>query len=137
MFGKRKKATKMEFFPAPNIDEKVQKIVTLLEMDHIIPEQVHAFRSTGSQARARARIYAMPRIWQMALGHGAHYCIEFLSEHFDHLHNDDQLRVIIHELMHIPKSFSGALVPHRGSGHRHQVTTRSVEVLFRKFKELI
>lgn len=125
----------MEFFPAPDLEEKVKQIVSILNFDHILPDHVHAFRSTGSRARARARIYAMPRIWQMAFVSSAHYCVEFLSEHFDHLSEDDQLRVIIHELMHIPKSFSGALVPHRGSGHRHQVTSRSVEVLFRKFKE--
>ncbi len=125
----------MEFFKAPDLDEKIHRIVEVLGLEYINPHQVHAFRSTGSTARARARIYAMPRIWQEALGHSAHYCVEFLSEHFDHLSLDDQLRVIIHELMHIPKSFSGALVPHRGSGHRHQVTSHSVEVLFRKFKE--
>ena len=63
-----------------------------------------------------------------------HYCIEFLTEEFDKMNEDDQLRIIIHELMHIPKTFSGALVPHRGKGRRHQVTSRKVEKLFHRYK---
>lgn len=125
----------MELFKAPDLDEKIKEIVEKVGMIHIDPSRVVAFRSRGAKARARARIYAMPRIWQEALGVKAHYCIEFLSEHFDDLNEDDRMRVVIHELMHIPKTFSGALVPHRGRGRRHQVTHQTVEKLFRKFKE--
>lgn len=125
----------MELTKAPDIDELIKKIVDKLEMVHIKPEQITAFRSKGATARARARIYAMPRIWQHALDIKPHYCIEFLTQHFDHLKFDDQLRVIIHELMHIPKTFSGALVPHRGKGHRHLVTHQTVEKLFKELRK--
>ena len=124
----------MELFRAFDLDEKIKKAVEVLKLVHIKAEQVIAFRSTGATARARARIYAMPRIWQDALGIKPHYCIEFLSQHFDHLNDDDQWRVIIHELMHIPKTFSGALVPHHGRGHRHQVTHHTVEKMFKLLK---
>jgi predicted metallopeptidase len=124
----------MELFRALDLDEKIKMAVELLELAHIKADQVVAFRSTGSKARARARIYSMPRIWQQALDVAPHYCIEFLSQHFDHLKEDDQWRVIIHELMHIPKTFSGALVPHIGRGHRHQVTHKTVEALFKRLK---
>ena len=61
------------------------------------------------------------------------HVIEVLSHHFDHLSDDDKTRVIIHELMHIPKNFSGALVPHRG---RHtRIDHRTVERLFQAYKE--
>jgi len=40
--------------------------------------------------------------------------------------------VIIHELMHIPKNFSGALVPHRGIHKR--IDHRAVEKLFQMYK---
>jgi len=127
--------TKLNFTPAPDIEEEIKRIVKHLELKHIDPNKVSAFRSTGSKARARARIYAMPRIWQQALNVKPHYCIEFLSEHFDHLKSSHQQRVIIHELLHIPKSFSGALVPHRGRGRSHQVTHVTVERLYKRYKK--
>lgn len=124
----------MKLFRAFDLDERIKQAVSSLALTHIKAEQVIAFRSTGATARARARIYAMPRIWQEGLGIKPHYCIEFLSQHFDHLSDDDQWRVIIHELMHIPKTFSGALVPHHGRGRRHQVTHHTVEKLFKQLK---
>lgn len=90
-------------------------------------------RSFKATSRARARIWSFPKIWQLALKTPAHYVIEVLSHHFDHLSEDDKTRVIIHELMHVPKNFSGALVPHRG--RKHRIDHRTVEVLFRMYKE--
>lgn len=124
----------MKLERARDLDDRIREVVERLNMEHIKPDQVVAFRSTGATARARARIYAMPRIWQEALEVKPHYCIEFLSQHFDHLSDDDQWRVIIHELMHIPKTFSGALVPHIGKGRRHQVTHQTVEMMFKRLK---
>lgn len=125
--------TNLELLRAPDLEQKIYHIVTSLKLIHMIPSQIAAFRSTGSKAHARARIYAMPRIWQEALNIRPHYCLEFISEHFDHLSEADQTRVIIHELMHIPKSFSGALVPHRGASRRHQVTLQTVEKLYQNY----
>jgi predicted metallopeptidase len=90
-------------------------------------------RSYKATSRARARIWSFPKIWQMALKTPPHYVIEVLSHHFDRLSNDDKIRVLIHELMHIPKNFSGALVPHRGRHKR--IDHRIVESLFRMYKE--
>lgn len=126
---------KIKYEKAADLEKRIHDIVGNLQLSHILPDQVSAFRSYGSKARARARIYAMPRIWQNALEIKPHYVIEFLHEHFDHLKDDDQLRVIIHELMHIPKTFSGALVPHHGRGRRHQVTHHTVEKLFKEYKK--
>lgn len=128
---------KLQFIKAPDIDKEIKKIVKHLELDHIKPQNVSAFRSIGSKARARARIYAMPRIWQQALNVEPHYCVEFLVEHFDNLKNSHQQKVIIHELLHIPKSFSGALVPHRGRGRSHQVTHMVVNRLYKRYKKAL
>jgi len=124
----------MDFKLAPDIQKKLQAIQKKLQLPHIDVSRIICFRSTGSRSRAQARIWAFPRIWQMALKQPPHYCLEVLSEKFDRLKKDDQARILIHELMHIPKTFSGALLPHRGRG-RMVINRRSIEKLFQQYKK--
>ena len=114
---------------APDIHSIVKTVVKKLPFSYVDPTRIVCMRSQGATARARARIWSFPKIWQMALNKPAYYIIEVLSQHFDHLSQDDKTRVIIHELMHIPKNFSGALVPHRGIHKR--IDTKHVEQLFK------
>ena len=123
----------MDFNLAPDIQKQIKTIVKSINLTHLNPKQIVCFRSQGSKARARARIWSLPRIWQMALNVKAHYCIEVISEKYDHLKEDDRNRILIHELMHIPKNFSGALLPHRNRGT--DINNRNIEVLFRLFKK--
>ena len=116
----------------PSITKRINFLVKELELNHISSGQIFSFKSFGSSSRATARIWSLPTIWQQALDIKPHYCLEVISERFDKLNLDDQERVLIHELMHIPKTFSGALVPHRTHHHRsfrHYHDT--VETLFR------
>lgn len=113
---------------APDIKKDLAKIVSKLAMEYVQIDKLVCFRSHGSSSRARARIWALPHVWQQALRVGPHYIVEVLSEKFDDLSTDDKKRVLIHELMHIPKNFSGSLLPHRGRGR--QVNNREVEKLF-------
>lgn len=123
----------MDWYKATDIQKGITKIVKTLDLKHIDPNRIVCFRSTGSSSRARARIWSLPRVWQMALNVEAHYVIEVLSEKFDRLSLDDKERVLIHELMHIPKNFSGSLLPHRGRGI--PVNVRTVEKLFNLYKQ--
>lgn len=123
----------MDFTLAPDIQSEIKAILRKVTLPHLDHTRIVCFRSYGSSSRARARIWSLPRIWQMALKVNAHYCIEVLSEKFDHLSKDDQTRVLIHELMHIPKNFSGALLPHRGRGEG--INHRTVETLFKTYKQ--
>jgi len=125
----------MQFEKAPDIQKKLNHLLEYIDFPHIDASRVIAFRSKGSKARARARIWSMPRIWQMALNIKAHYVIEVISHHFDNQSKDEQLKILIHELMHIPKSFSGALVPHRGRGKRHQVHHTLVNKLYKQYQK--
>ncbi len=108
----------MQIVRAPDIETRIKFLVRHLDLTYISAENIICFRSIKATSRARARIWSLPNIWQQALGVEAHYCIEVLSQHFDHLSLDDQEKILIHELMHIPKNFSGALVPHRNHAHR-------------------
>jgi len=120
---------------APDIDKIVRSVLKRNLFPYIDASRIVCMRSTKATSRARARIWSFPHIWQLALNKPAHYIIEILSQHFDHLPDDDKIRVIIHELMHIPKNFSGALVPHRGIHKR--IDSRAVEQMFKQFRESI
>ncbi len=122
----------MDVTEAPDIQRMMRVILQRTPFDHVKPSQVTCMRSTGATSRAYARIWSFPKIWQQALSHPPHYIIEVLAHHFDKLSEDDKIRTIIHELMHIPKNFSGALVPHRGRYHR--IDRRTVEKLFQTYK---
>lgn len=123
----------MKWEAAADIAREIKSLVKGLELEHVKPDQIVCFRSFGSSSRARARIWSLPQVWQLALKIKPHYVIEVLSEKFDHLSNDDKIRVLIHELLHIPKTFSGSLVPHRGRYHR--IDHRRVETLFKQYKQ--
>src|SRR3989338_6150442 len=123
----------MEWQTAPDIAKSIKNLVSKLELNHIDARRITCFRSVGSSSRSRARIWSFPRIWQQALNLPPNYIIEVLSQHFDKLSDDDKTRVLIHELMHIPKNFSGALVPHRGIHKR--IDHRTVEQLFQMYKK--
>lgn len=120
---------------APDVEKILKKVTQRLPFGYIDPARVVCMRSYGATSRARARIWSFPKIWQMALRKRSHYIIEVLSQHFDKLSEDDKTRVMIHELMHIPKNFSGALVPHRGIHKR--IDTKHVEQLFRTYKKSV
>ena len=104
---------------APDIQKDLRQISKKLNLGHIDVAKIVAFRSFGSKSRARARIWAFPKIWQMALKLPAYYCIEVLSEKFDHLNLRQKQEVLAHELLHIPKNFSGAVLPHTRRWHKN------------------
>ncbi len=123
----------MQFDYALDIQRRLNRIITSLDLFHIDKMRVICIRSYGSKSKALARIWNLPRIWQKALQIDAHYIIEVLSEKFDKLSEEEQDKVLIHELLHIPKTFSGALVPHLCFGKK--INEERVEKLYQKYKE--
>lgn len=120
----------MEWHHASDLHKEVVKIITTLKFTHIDPKRVFLFRSNGSRSKAQARIWGFPRIWQKALNITPFYCLEVLTEKFDELANQEKKKILIHELLHIPKNFSGALLPHRRRGGG--IDRRKVEQLYQK-----
>ena len=120
----------MIFKKAVDIQKRLIETVNMAEFRHINVNQIVGVRSFGSKSRARARIWAFPIIWQEALGLKPHYVIEVLAEKFDHLSENDQKQILIHELLHIPKTFSGALRPHR---MRRWRLTSEVKKIYKKY----
>lgn len=122
----------MDWEKAEDIQKEIKSLVSKLNFININPKRVICFRSFGSKSRARARIWGFPRIWQKALKIKPHYAIEVLSEKFDKLSQEEKKKVLIHELLHIPKNFSGSLLPHRRRGGK--TIGKEVERLFKKFQ---
>jgi predicted metallopeptidase len=102
---------KLRYEPAEDVCLAVRELVKLKVFAHIDPTRISCARSYGSRSRAVARIYGTPRAW-IALGREPEYLIEVISERFYRLAPSERLKVIIHELLHIPKTFSGSLRPH-------------------------
>ena len=123
----------MDFEQAPDVKTMAEEILPFLELPHVNSYRLLYMRSNGSKARAYARIWSMPRIWQVALEIKAYYVIEVLSEFFDKLDKEKKQKVLIHELLHIPKTFSGALVPHTCFGQR--INERRVSEIYKKMLE--
>ncbi|ABL77442.1 putative metallopeptidase [Thermofilum pendens] len=117
---------------ARDVEELVEDIVACLGLDWIDVRRLHFVRSHGSRSKAYARIYGVPRIFQVALGLKPLYIIEVVSENFDKLGDAEKIKVLIHELMHIPRSFSGGLRPHGKYTSRQNVEKLFKEYLARK-----
>jgi predicted metallopeptidase len=125
------KNSTLDWSDAQEIKTDIKKILKVLNFTHINPERIFCFRTNGSKSRSYARIWAMPKIFQRALNIEPAYIIEVLSKYYDKLDDDSKKKVLIHELLHIPRNFSGALLPHR-SRHRHLQS--QVNDFFKEYK---
>lgn len=119
---------------APDVKRDVKQILSVLDLPYIKGSRIFCYRTNGSKSRSYARIWSFPRIFQEVLEIEPAYVIEVLSKHYDKLDPEEKIRVLIHELMHIPRNFSGALVPHvTRSRHLH----KTVETLFDRYRKAI
>lgn len=116
--GSNKKNKKLEWNRAPDIEKRVGILIKTLDLEWIKKEKVHCFRSKYSKTKAQARIWGLSRIFQLALDTKPAYVVEVISEKFDNLSKKQQDEILLHELAHIPKTFSGSLVPHYRKGKR-------------------
>src|SRR3989339_2129381 len=117
---KAQKSTKsVEWLLAPDIEERTNKLIKSLDLEWLSYGRIFFYRSINSKARAYARTWGLPRLWQRTLNVEPAYIVEVISEYFDKLDLRKQNEVLLHELSHIPKNFSGSLTPHTRSGHNN------------------
>jgi len=108
----------MQYKLAPEIKKQIKVLIKELNFTHIKVNQIHCIRSFDAKTRAVARIWGMAKIFHEVVGIEPNYIIEVNAKRFDKMSDRDKIKTLIHELMHIPKTFSGALLSHRGRYHR-------------------
>lgn len=124
----------MKYDLAPDVKKRIDALIEVLEFTHIIPKQIYCIRSVDAKTRAYARIWGMAKVFSEVAGIPPTYIIEVNAKKFDRLSDRDQLKTLVHELMHIPRTFSGALLSHKGPYHR--INDREVEKILRAKKFL-
>lgn len=121
----------IKYGEASDVKRLADEIAQTLDFFHIVPQFVFCVRSIGSESkRAIARIHGLGKIWQEVLNLPPAYVIEVISERYDKLCETEKEKTIIHELLHIPKGFSGGFRPHRG-----YIDRKTVELLHKKLQE--
>ncbi|MEM1868152.1 MAG: putative metallopeptidase, partial [Thermosphaera sp.] len=101
----------IKYFWANDVSDMIKDIVSTLqpELQHIDLKRIVAVRSVGSKSRAIARVHGFPRIYSFVLGVEPIYVIEVISEGFDNLPVGEKVKVLIHELLHVPRNLKGGL----------------------------
>ena len=98
---------------------------------HVKLDSVVCLRSYGSSSRGTiARCHTLGKAMQLALGRKGFYLIEVINPRFDKMREIDKTKTLIHELMHIPKSFGGGFI------HHNIVHERNVEIEFQRYINL-
>ena len=119
----------MQYKLAPEIKRSIRLLIKQLNFVHMKPNNIHCIRSFDAKTKAYARIWGMSRLFKEVAGIEPHYIIEVNARQFDKLSEREKIKTLIHELMHIPKTFSGALLSHRG--RYHEINDREVEKILK------
>jgi len=131
----RKKYSKIKWIEDKDVKRRISDLVNNLDLDWIQTDQIFCYKSQNSSAHAYARIWGLSKIWQMSLNQKPAYIIEVLSEKYDHLNDKEKDVILLHEISHIPKNFSGSLLPHiRKRGKRN--FNYKLNLLIKKYKRL-
>lgn len=116
----------IKYFSAEDVKEEAEKVVKTLNWLHVDFNNLGFLRSKGSSSRGTiARCHALGKAMQLAMGRNkGFYLIEVIHERFDKLPKEEQIKTIIHELMHIPKTFGGGFI------HHDVVCDKNVDVVY-------
>ncbi len=118
---------------AEDVEKLARDIVHRLSeyFGHVKIDRIKFIRSIGSRSSAIARIHGIPRIWRYVLNIEPMYIIEVISEKYDQLSIEEKVKIIIHELLHIPSKFSGGLRPH-GRYVNYRIVNKLSRIYFKR-----
>ncbi|MBW6442412.1 hypothetical protein K0A97_01355 [Patescibacteria group bacterium] len=120
---------KMRYEFAPDL-QSIMEDVSKAIFPKVRIDRVRCFRSYGSSSKMTiARCHTIGKLIQKAMNVPPFYALEFISERFDKLDKEEQLKIIIHEIMHIPMSFGG------GFRHHDHVCERNIQQKYRLYKK--
>ncbi|MCX6742109.1 MAG: putative metallopeptidase [Candidatus Pacearchaeota archaeon] len=120
----------IKYHEAQDVAFNIKKICTVLDMDHIDLNRVFCIRSIGTGSRnIIARCHSLPKILQQVLNIEPAYVIEVISEKYDRADEEEKMKILIHELAHIPKTFGGGFV------HHNVVRDSFINKLYKKYVE--
>lgn len=95
------------------LEAKVRRIGVGAGLLHLDYSRIRCVRSYDARSRrVVARVHSASRALWTGLGVRPYYVIEFVSENFDHLPEGEKVEVILHELLHIPRTMGGGLLSH-------------------------
>ncbi len=110
--------------------EEARGIVKKLGFNYIPLDRLACVVSTGTKTRrVIARIHTLGKVMQLGMRQRPFYVIELISERFEKQSREEQLKTLIHELLHIPHSFGGGF-----RHHKPHVGSKSVEAAFQKLR---
>ena len=106
-------------------------IAESLDFRHICLDRIACVESRGSKTkRVIARIHTLGKVMQLGMEQKPFYVIELVTEQFDRQSREDQIRTIVHELLHIPHGFGGGF-----RHHKPYVNKKTVEESFALLKK--
>ena len=121
----------MKYYPAFDMEMKAKDIIRTLKMQHVREDRITCLNSRGTSTKhIIARCHGLSKVQQIGLKVEPFYVIEFISENFEKLPEDEKIKTIIHELMHIPGNFGG------GFRHHDVVNRKSVEKMYKIYQNL-
>ncbi len=108
-------------------------IINVLGLNYINTNRLFFVKSINSTSRyTRARCHGLIRPWQISLSEEPAYIIEVIDKFFNKMNYEERTKLLIHELLHIPRTFSGALRNHWVMG-KELVGKSAVNKLYNKF----
>ena len=122
----------MKYLFSEHWTKKAREIAQML-FPHVDISRISVIESRGTKTRRTiARIHTISKVMQLGMNQKPFYTIELITEKFNAQSDDDKIKTLIHELMHIPQCFGGGF-----RHHKNCVTRKNVEAAFSEYAQKI